>query len=198
MGCLDVGDSRLDSYEVLKSTIVFSQALQSLITPPAKWLERDSFVIPSKDFLVALVKLKAHDAISNILCAISLEHPLSLEASNTLIVPLEMLMRKNVSAAADESRGARFERAKRSAFSAGRHHHHHHHPHHAHPRSSSSGGGDSSEPSQPQPQPQPEPVAAASADSLQEQTSSTSASIQVHSESTSAGKWLVSSPPPVI
>ena len=120
VGCLDVGESCLDSYEALKSARTFSQSLQSLLTPPAKWLERDSFIIPSKDFLVALVKLRAHEAISNILCAISLEHPLSLEASNMLIVPLEMLMRKNVGGAADESRSSRHERARRAAASTAR------------------------------------------------------------------------------
>ena len=104
----------------MKSAMTFSQSLQSLLTPPAKWLERDSFIIPSKDFLVALVKLRAHEAISNILCAISLEHPLSLEASNMLIVPLEMLMRKNVGGAADESRSSRHERARRAAASTAR------------------------------------------------------------------------------
>lgn len=199
MGCLDVGASRLDSYDHMKAAITFSQALQSLITPPAKWLERDSFIIPSKDFLVALVKLNAHEAISNILCAIGLEHPLSLEASNMLIVPLEMLMRKNVSAAADESRSGRFERARRTGLSFCRHHHHH-------PRSSSRGGGGSGgggsssagssrEPSQPQPQPDAEPAAAASSEVLEDQAlheRSTSASIPVHPESTSTGKhWLL-------
>jgi hypothetical protein len=193
----------MDSYEVLKLTMTFSQSLQSLITPPAKWLERDSFIINSKDFLVVLVKLKAHEAISNILCAISLEHPLSLEASNMLIVPLEMLMRKNVGGAADESRSSRYERVRRAALSTGRL------P--LRSSSSSSSWGDrslssraerssadrqpparSQEPAQPQSDREPVPVANSEnmdrlgAPEIHEH--STSAPTQVHPESISAGK----------
>lgn len=101
LSCLDIDSQTVDTYEKLKAVMTFSQALQSLIAPPTKWIERDSFIIPSKDFLVALVKLKAHEAISRIVCAINIDHPLSLEAINMLIIPLEVLIRKNLGSTDD-------------------------------------------------------------------------------------------------
>ena len=147
---------------------------------------------------MVLVKLKAHEAISNILCAISLENPLSLEASNMLIVPLEMLMRKNVGGAADESRSSRYERVRRAALSTGRL-----------PLRSSRGDRSlssradrssadrqpparSQEPAQPQSDREPVPVAnSENMDRLGDpevHEHSTSAPTQVHPESISTGK----------
>jgi len=101
LSCLENEDNEINNYSQLRAIMTFSQSLQSLIVPPTKWILRDSFIVPSKDFLVSLTKLKAHLMISKILCAISLDHPLSMEASNMLIVPLEILIRKGVTSSTD-------------------------------------------------------------------------------------------------
>jgi hypothetical protein len=103
IGCLDIGDQKIDTFPRFKSVMALSQTIQNLITPPTKWIQRDSFVVPAKDFLFTMYKMKVHVRISDILIAIAMHHPLAADLTSMLMVPLEILVRKGQPATTDSS-----------------------------------------------------------------------------------------------
>lgn len=94
----NVGTVVINRTEQLRCLVAFAEVLQYLICPPARWASRDAFILPSKDILVHLAKLNAHTRIAAAICAIDLTHPLALEASIVLSVPLETIIKKGLDA----------------------------------------------------------------------------------------------------
>jgi len=80
----------------IRAIIRLGEALQYLLSPPPRWALRDAFVLPAKDILVSLAKLKAHTRLSAVVCLIDLKHPLSLEASIALSIPIDTIIRKGL------------------------------------------------------------------------------------------------------
>jgi hypothetical protein len=80
----------------IRAIIRLGESLQYLLNPPPRWALRDAFVLPAKDILVSLAKLKAHTRLSAVVCLIDLKHPLSLEASIALSIPIDTIIRKGI------------------------------------------------------------------------------------------------------
>lgn len=82
--------------EQLHALVHLGEAVVNLLNPPARWSLRDAFVLPAKDILTTLVKLKAHSKLSFAVCCLDLEHPLSFDVSVLLSNPIEFLLRKGL------------------------------------------------------------------------------------------------------
>ena len=91
----------LNSYNQLRSAISFAESIQHLLLPPPKWTKRDIFVVPTKDMLLSLTRLKAHTTISRLICFINMKKPLANEAILALSLPLDTFIRKGIPALAD-------------------------------------------------------------------------------------------------
>jgi hypothetical protein len=93
------GIGNIDSISATKqirAIIRLGESLQYLLNPPPRWALRDAFVLPAKDILISFAKLKAHTRLSAVVCLIDLKHPLSLEASIALSIPIDTIIRKGI------------------------------------------------------------------------------------------------------
>ena len=87
---------KLDNTQQLNAVTKAARTVQLLIVPPLDWASRDTFFVPSRDLLQAFAQLNAHKVLDAAICAVSVEHPLALEAVVKMSEPLETIMRKGI------------------------------------------------------------------------------------------------------
>ena len=87
---------KLVNTQQLNAVTKAARTVQLLIVPPLDWASRDTFFVPSRDLLQAFAQLNAHKVLDAAICAVSVEHPLALEAVVKMSEPLETIMRKGI------------------------------------------------------------------------------------------------------
>lgn len=92
----NIGSVVVNTTDKFRALVAFSETLLYLLNPPRKWASRDAFILPAKDILASLAKQNAHMRISAAICALDLSHPLALETSIVLAVPLDAIIRKGL------------------------------------------------------------------------------------------------------
>ena len=92
----NIGSLVINTTEQFRALVAFSETILYLLNPPRKWASRDAFILPAKDILSSLAKQNAHTRFSAAICALDLSHPLALETSIVLAVPLDIIIRKGL------------------------------------------------------------------------------------------------------
>ncbi len=92
----NIGSLVINTTEQFRALVAFSETILYLLNPPRKWASRDAFILPAKDILTSLAKQNAHTRFSAAICALDLSHPLALETSIVLAVPLDIIIRKGL------------------------------------------------------------------------------------------------------
>lgn len=95
-GVLKLGGMSIDTIPKLKVVSSLVQCIQSIMNPKSAWKQRSLLTVPYKDIIMTVVSLKAYGILSEVLFAISIDHPLSLQVSEQISIPLEFLIRKGI------------------------------------------------------------------------------------------------------
>jgi hypothetical protein len=93
---LDVlrGDERLDSAKRIRATLAIAKTLTALIMPPALWMTREIFAVPVRENVALLASLGAHRVLSDALCRLDVDHPLSKDTAQQISICVEFIIRK--------------------------------------------------------------------------------------------------------
>ena len=84
----------LDSTSKLQAVSVLASITNDYHTPKASWRRSEMLVLPTKEIHSMMASMKFHTVLSEALCAVSLEHPLALDVSLALAVPLDAMIRR--------------------------------------------------------------------------------------------------------
>jgi hypothetical protein len=91
---LKLHDHALDTTEKLKAISILATTIQKYQIVNPAWRRSEMLVVPTKDLLDMMSSQRAFQLLSDVLCAIRLDHPLAQQISLDLAVPLEILIRK--------------------------------------------------------------------------------------------------------
>ena len=84
----------LDTTSKLRAISVLASTVHDYNTPKASWRRSEMLVFPAKDIHSLMGAMKLNNVLSEALCAVSLEHPLALDVSLALAVPLDAMIRR--------------------------------------------------------------------------------------------------------
>jgi hypothetical protein len=96
LNCLKLGGMSIDTTAKLKVVSSIIQCIQSVLNPKPAWKQRNLLTVPYKDIIITAVSLKAYGILSETFFAIEVDHPLALQVSEQISIPLEFLIRKGL------------------------------------------------------------------------------------------------------
>lgn len=86
----------LDTTAKLRAALCLACNIKHLLYPKAAWRQSEMLVVPTKEIVEMLLSLKCYAILSEAMCAIPLHHPLALQVSLELAIPLEFFVKKGL------------------------------------------------------------------------------------------------------
>lgn len=79
---------------IVNTAIRYSEIIVSITSPPLKWSQRDSFVIPTKDITNIVISGSLLSKLVNFFSHIDVSHPSTKQVLMTLSKPIELLLKR--------------------------------------------------------------------------------------------------------